>query len=93
MAINMNDRHIEEMRYYEERMRRAGSRSEHEYYRDRLRDLEMRMHPAYYYDDLKRVMPMPTQIGVDLAKAPEPVTPLSFLKSADKKLLLTGANQ
>lgn len=90
MTISAHDRLRDEARYCEERMRTASSRSEHEHYRERLRELEMRydMERRSYSYEQPRMMPtvMPSQ-------APDPVTPLTFLKTADKKLLLTGATQ
>lgn len=88
MAINTYDRLSDEARYCDERMRRANSRDEYEYYRNRLHELERRTMDSYnyYLNEQRRVMPAPMP-----SLAPEPTTPLTFLKSADKKLLLIGA--
>jgi hypothetical protein len=86
MAI-MNPMYAE-MDHLRERMNIARSRDEYEYFRDRLRELERRASMSMFgYDEPRRVMLTPPPLTL----APEPVTPLSFLKSADKKLLLTGA--
>jgi hypothetical protein len=94
MAISTYDRLRDEARYCEERMRTASSRSEHEYYRERLRELERSYHMdpyRYGFDEPRSVRPQIPPMHPTLA--PEPVTPLTFLKTADKKLLLTGATQ
>lgn len=85
MAIS-NPMHSE-MQHLRDRMYMARSRDEHEYFSDRLRELERRSMGFYGYDEARRVVATPPPLTL----APEPITPLSFLKSADKKLLLTGA--
>ena len=77
----------DELRHLERCMQTARSRDEHDYYRSRLYEAERRLHMNQFYDEPKRVMPMPPPLTL----APDPVTPLTFLKTADKKLLLTGA--
>lgn len=79
-----------EMSYLRERASRAGSRDEFEYYNRKLRDLEMRydIESRLYSYEQSHMMPK-----VVPSQAPDPVTPLTFLKTADKKLLLTGATQ
>lgn len=67
-------------------MREARSSNEHEYYRHRLYEAERRLHMGSFYDAPQRMMPIPAPLSL----APDPVTPLSFLSKADKKLLLIG---
>jgi hypothetical protein len=80
-----------EFGYLQDRIRRASSAAEARHYEEKLYRLEreMSMSSRMQYEQMRITpVPMPTSLGVDLA-APE--TPLSFLKNADKKLLLTGA--
>jgi hypothetical protein len=75
-----------------ERIHRARSSDEARYYEEKLWRLEreMLMQDAQYFASAPMLpVPMPTSLGVDLA-ASETKTPLSFLKNADKKLLLIG---
>lgn len=91
MAISMRPE-LDELRY---RMDRASSREEYEHYKGMLMryDRDHWRHPGYL------VSPQVEQMRhmEDLAKhavttnlVHSPVTPLSFLDKADKKLLLTG---
>ena len=87
MAILMQSEY-EDLKY---RMNTAQSRNEYEYYREKLRDLEQ----YHAQRELIRYNPVITGTA-DMARNPAPIpmqetiTPLSFLKNADKKLLLTG---
>lgn len=89
MAISTNGIQSE-MSYLRERASRAGSLDEFEHYERRLREMKMRydMERRLYSYEQPRMMPT-----VMPSLAPDPVTPLTFLKTADKKLLLTGATQ
>ncbi len=81
-----------EIEYLRDRIRKASSSAEARYYEEQLYRLERDMYKTRYdfntdsYVDAQRYM-----APVNTAPVPEPQTPLSFLKSADKKLLLTGA--
>lgn len=80
-----------ERKALQERIYMARTSDEARYYEEKLYRLEreMSMMPHMQYEPMRVApTPMPASLGVDLA-APE--TPLSFLKNADKKLLLTGA--
>jgi hypothetical protein len=81
-----------EIDYLRDRIRKASSSAEARHYEEKLYRLENEMR-GYRYDintdswgDAQRYI-APT----NTTPIPEPQTPLSFLKSADKKLLLTGA--
>jgi hypothetical protein len=81
-----------EIEYLRDRIRKASSSSEARYYEEKLYRLEYEMR-GYRYDlntdsfaDAQRYM-----APINMTLIPEPETPLSFLKNADKKLLLTGA--
>ena len=81
-----------EIEYLRDRIRKASSSSEARYYEEQLCRLENEAR-GYRYDlntdsfvDAQRYM-----APVNTTPIPEPQTPLSFLKNADKKLLLTGA--
>jgi hypothetical protein len=87
-----------EREYLQQRMRRANSSDEARYLEEKLYRLEREMMdprqflepPHMQYEQmLRKPVPMPPSLGGDLVAALE--TPLSFLKNADKKLLLTGA--
>jgi hypothetical protein len=87
----MASAHSSQYSYLHERARHARSREEHDHYLRELRALEMR-------DEMHHIEMMKTQASMStpmLGEMPkqvkEEITPLSFLKSADKKLLLTGA--
>ena len=95
MAISHNvsfERDLDELRH---RMDRAKSRDEHEYYEMRYREV-LRERERYYM----RSMPVPMHLidppsleqkAIDKMAAEAPKkTELSFLSSADKKLLLIG---
>jgi hypothetical protein len=81
-----------EIDYLRDRIRRASSATESRHYEDRLYRLESEMRSRRYdintdsYVDAQRYM-----MQVNTTPIPEPQTPLSFLKNADNKLLLTGA--
>ena len=85
------ERDLDELRH---RMDRARSRDEHEYYEMRYREVlrerenyHMRMMPPQYLIDPKMV----EQKAIDKMATEAPKkTELSFLSSADKKLLLIG---
>lgn len=90
MAISIRD--YDELRY---RMERASSQAEYEHYKGMLMRHEQDHWRAPGY--LKSAQIGQTQYMEDLAKhavtanlAPTPVTLLSFLDKADKKLLLIG---
>ncbi len=81
-----------EIEYLRDRIRKASSGAEARYYEEQLYRLESERR-GYRYDlntdsyvDAQRYM-----MQVNTTPTPEPQTPLSFLKNADKKLLLTGA--
>ena len=81
-----------EIDHLRDRIRKASSSAEARYYEEKLYRLECEMR-GYRYDlntdsyvDAQRYM-----MQVNTTPIPEPQTPLSFLKNADKKLLLTGA--
>lgn len=79
-----------ELDHLHRRMREARSGDEMRYYEEKLyrleREMTMMMPSPMQYEQMRIApRPMPTSLGA----APE--TPLSFLKYADKKLLLTGA--
>lgn len=72
----------------QERIYMARTSDEARYYEEKLHRLEREM-PHMHYEQMRMTpVPMPASLNEVLA-APE--TPLSFLKNADKKLLLTGA--
>jgi len=81
-----------EIEYLRDRIRKASSSGEARYYEEQLYRLECEMRGNRYdintdsYADSFRYM-----APVNTTPIPELQTPLSFLKSADKKLLLTGA--
>jgi hypothetical protein len=80
-----------EFAYLRDRIRKASSAAEARHYEEKLYRLEreMSMMPHMHYEQMRMTpVPMPASLNEVLA-APE--TPLSFLKNADKKLLLTGA--
>ena len=82
---------MNEIGYLRERIRKASSIAETRHYEEKLYRLESEMYRGRYdintdsYVDAQRYF-----APVNTAPIPEPQTPLSFLKSADKKLLLTG---
>lgn len=82
---------MNEIGYLRDRIRKASSSAEARYYEEKLYRLEGEMYRGRYdvntdsYVDAQRYF-----APVNTAPIPEPQTPLSFLKSADKKLLLTG---
>lgn len=82
---------MNEVYYLRDRIRKASSSAEAGHYVDMLYRLEGEMYKKQYnintdsYVDAQRYF-----APVNTAPMPEPQTPLSFLKSADKKLLLTG---
>ncbi len=92
MAINMYESRRREIEDLLERSRMARNRDEHDYYRHRARELEreMFMRDVGYYQEPPRLMP--TSLGSNDLEKPkaEDKTPISFLKSADTKLLLIG---
>lgn len=93
MALDFHNSYRREIDHLLDRSRMARSRDEHDYYLGRARELEreLSMRDARYFEPPRMMpLPAPASIGVDPAKT-EPETPLSFLKNADKKLLLTGA--
>jgi hypothetical protein len=81
-----------EIDYLRDRIRKASSVAESRHYEDRLYRLESEMYKRQYnintdsWADAQRYI-----APVNTTPIPEPQTPLSFLKNADKKLLLTGA--
>jgi hypothetical protein len=81
-----------EIEYLRDRIRSASSGAEARHYEERLHRLEREMYNRRYdintdsYVDAQRYM-----MQVNTTPIPEPQTPLSFLKNADTKLLLTGA--
>ena len=81
-----------EIDYLRDRIRRASSSAESRHYEERLYRLESEMRSRRYdintdsYVDAQQYM-----MQVNTTPIPEPQTPLSFLKNADTKLLLTGA--
>lgn len=83
-----------EIEYLRDRIRKASSSGEARYYEEQLYRLECEMRGNRYdintdsYVDAFRYM---APVSAAPAPVPEPQTPLSFLKNADKKLLLTGA--
>ena len=83
---------MNEIEYFRDRIRKASSSAEARHYEEKLYRLESERR-GYLYDlntdsyvDAQRYM-----MQVNTALMPEPQTPLSFLKNADNKLLLTGA--
>jgi len=92
---------LNEAEYLRDRICKATSGSEARHYEEKLCRLESEMRSGRYdintdsYVDTRgmrqyalaaNTVPIPNPTPI-----PEPQTPLSFLKSADKKLLLTGA--
>jgi hypothetical protein len=81
-----------EIEYLRDRIRKASSSAEARHYEEKLYRLEYEMRGSRYdintdsYVDAFRYM-----APVNTMPVPEPQTPLSFLKNADNKLLLTGA--
>ena len=82
-----------EIEYLRDRIRRASSATESRHYEDRLYRLEGEMRDTRYDFNTDTFWPEPRQYmaAINTLPVPEPETPLSFLKNADKKLLLTGA--
>jgi hypothetical protein len=76
-----------EFGYLQDRIRRASSADEARHYEEKLYRLEREMSSHMHQMRITPV-PMPASFN-EVPAAPE--TPLSFLKNADKKLLLTGA--
>jgi hypothetical protein len=79
-----------EFGYLQDRIRRASSADEARHYEERLYRLKHEMSSRMQYDEQMRMAPLPMPASFNEVPA-APETPLSFLKNADKKLLLTGA--
>ena len=78
-----------EVAYLRDRIRRASSAAEARHYEEKLYRLEHEASSRMYYEQQRiTTVPLPASFN-EVPAAPE--TPLSFLKNADKKLLLTGA--
>ena len=77
-----------------ERIHRARSSDEARYYEEKLWRLEpeMMQMPDRHYFAAPQIQPIVNEADLEKIKIEiETQTPLSFLKTADKKLLLTGA--
>jgi len=70
----------------------AGSRDEHDHFMRRAHELEREMFMRNVGHYREPPLLMPTSLGQADPEKPkaEDKTPISFLKSADKKLLLIG---
>jgi hypothetical protein len=78
-----------EFGYLQDRIRRASSADEARHYEEKLYRLKHEMSSRMQYEQMRMAPPLMPASFNEVPAAPE--TPLSFLKNADKKLLLTGA--
>lgn len=79
-----------EREHLQRRMREARSGDEMRYYEEKLYRLERELFSPHMQYEQMRIAPVPMPASFNEVPA-APETPLSFLKNADKKLLLTGA--
>lgn len=82
---------LSERDHLRERMHRARSADERRYFEELLYQLERNMMVPPWHHDPMRNTPMTPPLGfLNEVEKPKAITPLSFLNTADKKLLLIG---